>query len=93
MIDNVKVCEPFSHSYHIMTFDLLYDSNITTWNEYYFDYRRCNYKEMDKSLQGVELDTLFCDNNINKKWAKFKEVMDNAASKIFPRRNRRTRQE
>ena len=51
MIGNDEVCEPFSSSDHnIIIFDLLYDSLITTWKEYYFDYRRGNYKEMDKSV-------------------------------------------
>ena len=55
MIDNVKVREPFSSSVHnIITFDLLYDSQITTWKEYYFDYIGGNYKEMNKSLQSVD---------------------------------------
>ena len=37
MIENVNVCEPFSSSDHnIITFDLLYDSHITTWKEYCF---------------------------------------------------------
>ena len=52
MIDNAKMREPFSFSDHnIITFDLLYDSQMTTWKEYYFDYRKGNYKETDKSLQ------------------------------------------
>ena len=39
MIDNVKLHEPFfSSDDNIITFDLLYDSHITTWKECYFDY-------------------------------------------------------
>ena len=45
MIDNFKVCELFSSSdRNIMTFDMLCDSHITTWKEYYFDYRKGNYE-------------------------------------------------
>ena len=93
MIGKVKVRGPFSSSdNNIITLDMLYDPQITTWKEYYFDYRRGNYKEMDKSLQSVDLDALFSDNNVNKKCAVFKEVLDDAVSKFVPRRKRRTRQ-
>ena len=55
MIDKAEMCEPFSSSDHnIITFDLLYDSCIATWKEYYFDYRRGNYKEMDKCQLSVD---------------------------------------
>ena len=93
MIGNVNVSEPFSSSHHnIITFDMLYDSQITTWEEYSFDYRRGNYDEMDKSLLSVDWDALFYDNNVSEKWAIFKEVLDDAASKLVPRRKRRTGQ-
>ena len=93
MIDNVKVREPFSFSDHnSITFDLLHDSKITTWKEHCFDYRRGNYNEMDKSLQGVYWDALFSDYNVNEKLAIFKEVLDNEVSKFVPRRKRRIRQ-
>ena len=47
---------------------------------------------MDKSLQSVDWDALFSDYNVNKKWAIFKEVLDNAVSKRVPKRKRTTRQ-
>ena len=93
MIDNVKMCEPFSSSDHnFITFDLLYDCHMTIWREYCFDYRRLNNKEMDKSLQCVDWDALFSDNNVNEKLAIFKVVLDNAVSKFVPKRKRRSRQ-
>ena len=64
---------------------------MTTWKENYIDYRRGNYKEIDKSLQSVVWDALSSDNNINKKWAIYKEVLDNAVSTRVPKRKRRTR--
>ena len=74
MTDNVKVGEPFSSSDHnVITFYLLYDSHISTWKEYYFDYGRGNYKEMDKCLQSVDWDALFVDSNLNEKCAIFKK--------------------
>ena len=92
MIDNVKVREPFSSSDHnIITFDLSYVSHITTWKEYYFDYRRGNYKEMEKSLHSLDWDVLSSDNNVNEKLAIFKEVLEDAVSKFVPRRKMRTR--
>ena len=49
MIDNAEVREPFSSSdYNIVTFDLLCDSQITTWKGYFSDYRRGNYKKWTK---------------------------------------------
>ena len=47
---------------------------------------------MHKCLQSVDWDALFSDNNINKKWVIFKEVLDNAVSKFVPKRFWRTRQ-
>ena len=65
MIDKVEVREPFSSSDHdVITFDLLYDSQITTWKEYCFDYRRGNDKETDKSEQGVVI--YINDDNVQK---------------------------
>ena len=91
MIGNVEVCEPFSYSdYNIMTLDLSYVSHITTWKEYYFDYRKCNYNDMDNNLQSEDWDALFLDNNVNETSAIFIEVSDNAVSKFVPRRKRRT---
>ena len=93
MIGNVEVREPFSSSDHnIITFDLLYDSLITTWEEYYLNYIGRNYNEMDKSQQSVAWDAPLFDNNVSKKWAILKEVLDNAVSKFVPRSKRRTRQ-
>ena len=46
---------------------------------------------MDKSLQSVHWDALSSDNNVNEKWAIYKEVLDNAVSKCVPKRKRRTR--
>ena len=40
----------------------------------------------------VDWEALFSDNNINEKWAIFKEVLDNAVSKFVPNTKRRTRQ-
>ena len=45
---------------------------------------------MDKCLQSVDWDALFSDYNVNKKWAIFKEVLDNAVSKHVPKRKRMT---
>ena len=45
---------------------------------------------MDKSLQSVDWDALSSDNNVNEKWAIYKEVLDNAVSKCVPKRKRRT---
>ena len=90
MIDDVKMCEPFSSSDHnIITLDQLYDSHITTWKEYCFNYRRGNYKETDKSQRSVDWDPLFSHNNVNEKWAIFREVLDTAVSKLVPRWKRR----
>ena len=88
MIDKVKVCEPFSSSEHITCY-LLYDSHMTTWKEFFFYYRRGHYKEMDKRLQIVDWDAVFSDNNVNEKWAIFKEVLDSAVSRLVPMRNRK----
>ena len=83
MIDNVKVCEPFSSSEHnVITFDLLHDSRVTSWKDCYFDYKIGNYKEMDKSLQNDDWDALFSDNNTKEMWDIFKEVLDNTVSKF-----------
>ena len=93
MIGNAKVREPFCSSDHsIITFYLLYDSHITTWKEYYLNYRRGSYKEIDKSQQSVDWDALFSHNNANKKGAIFKEVLDDPVSKFVRRWKRRTRQ-
>ena len=59
-----------------MSFHLLYDSHITTWKEYYFDYNRVNYSKMDKHLQSEDWDSLFSDNKVNVKWAIFKGVLN-----------------
>ena len=44
------------------------------------------------SLKSEDWDALFSDNNINEKWAIFKEVLDNALSKFVLKRKRKTRQ-
>ena len=46
---------------------------------------------MDKSLQNVDWDVLSSDNDVNEKWAIYKEVLDNAVSTRVPKRKRRTR--
>ena len=90
MVENLVVREPFGSSDHnIVVFQTITETEINEWKETYYDYRKGDYQEMRKYLNGMNWDDVLGKPNVQDAWVSFKTVIEDAISKFVPQKIRR----